>query len=93
MQGKCLVVIRRNDSYSTYRAVMSPAILERSGIGRREVLEKAGIHVKLELPGVGENVQDHVYSGTVLSRSSSDILALINLCSHFLRNETWLYVV
>ncbi|HBF93545.1 MAG TPA: choline dehydrogenase, partial [Marinobacter adhaerens] len=31
-----------------------------SGIGKREVLEKAGIEVKHELPGVGENLQDHL---------------------------------
>ena len=47
---------------------MSPAILERSGIGRREILEKAGVTVKLELSGVGENVQDHVYSGVTSYR-------------------------
>jgi choline dehydrogenase-like flavoprotein len=45
-----------------YRALQSPAILERSGIGKRDVLEKAGIAVKLELPGVGENLQEHIVS-------------------------------
>ncbi|KAH9934261.1 uncharacterized protein B0H18DRAFT_1114998 [Fomitopsis serialis] len=39
--------------------IKSSHILELSGIGRRDVLEKAGIPVKVELPGVGENVQDH----------------------------------
>nr|ALJ82905.1 choline dehydrogenase [Irpex lacteus] len=41
----------------------SPHILELSGIGRKDVLEKAGIPLKLELPGVGENVQEHVMVG------------------------------
>jgi choline dehydrogenase-like flavoprotein len=40
--------------------LQSPVVLERSGIGRREVLEKANIPLKLELPGVGENLQEHV---------------------------------
>lgn len=40
-------------------AVIDPQILELSGIGQREVLEKIGVDVKIELPGVGENVQDH----------------------------------
>jgi choline dehydrogenase-like flavoprotein len=39
-----------------YRAIKTPQILELSGIGKREVLEKVGIDVKLDLP-VGENVQ------------------------------------
>lgn len=35
----------------------SPAILERSGIGARSVLEKNNIHLQVDLPGVGENYQ------------------------------------
>lgn len=42
--------------------VMSPAVLERSGIGRKDVLDQAGVPLKVNLPGVGENVQDHVYA-------------------------------
>ncbi|KAH9921130.1 uncharacterized protein B0H18DRAFT_1121543 [Fomitopsis serialis] len=37
----------------------SPPILERSGIGARHILEPLGIHVVADLPGVGENYQDH----------------------------------
>lgn len=37
----------------------SPHLLQRSGIGPTEVLRKAGIEVKHDLPGVGENLQDH----------------------------------
>ncbi|KAF7331512.1 GMC oxidoreductase [Mycena kentingensis (nom. inval.)] len=40
-------------------AMGSPLILERSGIGRKEVLEKFNIPVLQDLPGVGENYQDH----------------------------------
>ncbi|KAF7312459.1 GMC-OxRdtase-N domain-containing protein [Mycena indigotica] len=38
----------------------SSAILERSGIGARPALEALGIPVIAELPGVGENYNDHV---------------------------------
>lgn len=41
----------------------SPAILERSGIGSKEVLAAAKIPVLSELPGVGENLQDHLNCG------------------------------
>ncbi|KAI0744641.1 alcohol oxidase-like protein [Earliella scabrosa] len=40
-------------------AIGSPAILERSGIGSKEVLEKVGVKQTVDLPGVGENYQDH----------------------------------
>lgn len=38
-------------------------ILEQSGIGDRVVLEKAGIETKVDLPGVGANIQEHLYWG------------------------------
>ncbi|OCH86429.1 alcohol oxidase-like protein [Obba rivulosa] len=38
----------------------SPAILERSGIGAKTVLEKVGVPQVVDLPGVGENFRDHL---------------------------------
>lgn len=43
-------------------ALGTPGILERSGLGDREVLEKAGVEVKVELPGVGKEYHDHQVS-------------------------------
>lgn len=40
-------------------AIGSPQILELSGIGQPERLKALGIEVVQELPGVGENLQDH----------------------------------
>ncbi|PLB46523.1 aryl-alcohol dehydrogenase [Aspergillus steynii IBT 23096] len=37
----------------------SPQLLELSGIGSKEVLQKHDIPVVLDRPGVGENLQDH----------------------------------
>jgi choline dehydrogenase-like flavoprotein len=41
----------------------SPTILERSGIGSKEVLAAANVPMLYELPGVGENLQDHLNCG------------------------------
>jgi choline dehydrogenase len=41
-------------------AIRSPQLLELSGIGRREVLQRLGLEVVAALPGVGENLQDHL---------------------------------
>jgi len=46
-------------------ALGSVQILERSGIGSPGVLESHGIAVKQALPGVGENLQDHLQLRTV----------------------------
>jgi choline dehydrogenase-like flavoprotein len=44
----------------TCGTIMSPQILELSGIGDPEVLKAAGIELKVENKGVGNNFQDHV---------------------------------
>ncbi len=41
-------------------AIGSPQILELSGIGQGDVLRSAGVAVRHELNGVGENLQDHL---------------------------------
>ncbi len=44
-------------------SVASPQLLELSGIGRGALLQQQGIPVVLDLPGVGENLQDHYMIG------------------------------
>ncbi|SEL31638.1 choline dehydrogenase [Ectothiorhodospira marina] len=41
-------------------AILSPAILKRSGIGPAQELSEQGIPLTHALPGVGENLQDHL---------------------------------
>ena len=41
-------------------SIGSPQLLQVSGIGPRETLAAAGIDLVHELPGVGENLQDHL---------------------------------
>lgn len=41
-------------------SIGSPHILQLSGIGSKPVLEAAGIECLHDLPGVGENLQDHL---------------------------------
>ncbi|OLN81896.1 Versicolorin B synthase 4 [Colletotrichum chlorophyti] len=40
--------------------LLSPSILENSGIGKTDVLAAAGVEQVVNLPGVGENLQDHI---------------------------------
>ncbi|KAH9910021.1 putative GMC oxidoreductase [Xylariomycetidae sp. FL2044] len=41
----------------------TPKLLELSGVGDKNLLERHGIEVKIDLPGVGENFQDHLMIG------------------------------
>lgn len=45
-------------------SLKTPQLLELSGIGRKDVLEKIRVPLKIELPGVGENVQEHYFVGS-----------------------------
>ncbi|CAG9173900.1 Alcohol dehydrogenase [acceptor] [Cupriavidus laharis] len=47
-------------------AVNTPQLLELSGIGQGERLQALGIQVRHALPGVGENLQDHLQLRTVV---------------------------
>lgn len=49
----------------------TPQILERSGVGNGELLRQLGVKVVSDLPGVGEEYQDHY---TTLSRKYSQPL-------------------
>ncbi|MFK4027505.1 choline dehydrogenase [Stutzerimonas balearica] len=41
-------------------AIASPQILQRSGVGPGELLRRVGVKLVHELPGVGQNLQDHL---------------------------------
>ena len=41
-------------------AINSPHLLLLSGVGAKEQLKQHGIPVVCDLPGVGENMQDHL---------------------------------
>jgi choline dehydrogenase len=46
-------------------SIASPGLLERSGIGRSDVLASLGIDVVADVPGVGENLADHPAAAVV----------------------------
>jgi choline dehydrogenase len=52
--------MRRGKCCSPLGALQSPQLLQLSGIGRGSFLQSHGIPVVRDLPGVGENLQDHL---------------------------------
>ena len=55
-------------------AVSSPVLMQRSGIGNGELLKKHGIEPRHELPGVGENLQDHLQVRAVFKVNNAKTL-------------------
>ncbi|KAJ7688612.1 GMC oxidoreductase [Mycena rosella] len=61
--GRSFHVSAKREVILSAGAIQSPQILELSGVGRAEVLRKIGVQARIELDGVGENVQDHTLVG------------------------------
>jgi len=68
--GKIEVIRAKMEVVLCAGAIHTPAILMRSGVGPAGHLESLGIPVSLDLPGVGENLQDHVRAGIEFSVKS-----------------------
>jgi len=58
--GKERHVKARREVILSAGPIGSPQILQLSGIGPADTLKAAGIEIRHELPGVGENLQDHL---------------------------------
>ena len=55
-------------------AIGSPQILQRSGIGPGAVLSAAGVETRLDLTGVGANLQDHLQQRAIYKVSGTTTL-------------------
>ena len=60
VNGEVKTAVAAKEVILSAGSIGSPHILQLSGIGDSEVLKKAGIEVKHHLPGVGQNLQDHL---------------------------------
>ena len=58
--GKEISVKAARETVLCAGAIGTPQILELSGIGQGALLQQHGIEVKLDKPGVGANLQDHL---------------------------------
>lgn len=64
-EGRPARVTARREVILAAGSVGSPQLLELSGIGPGPLLQSLGIPVRRALPGVGENLQDHLQIRTV----------------------------
>lgn len=85
-QGQASVLTCNKEVVLSAGVIASPRILLASGIGNKAELEALGIKCKHDVPGVGENLQDHIDSMvTVRSSSAKSIgVSLRTLLPHVL---------
>jgi len=60
--GQTLEYFAQNEVVLSAGSIASPQLLMLSGIGPKTMLESQGIDVKLDVPGVGRNLQDHPFT-------------------------------
>lgn len=77
-RGTPVVLNARSEVVLSGGAINSPQLLQLSGIGPREELERHGIPVQHELPGVGQNLQDHL-DVSVIHREKTRLSLSLNL--------------
>ncbi len=72
--------------------IASPHLLQLSGIGPAEVLKQAGIEVLHDLPGVGENLQDHLeFYFQFRCKQPITLNGKIDLWNKFLIGSRWFF--
>ncbi|WP_020408064.1 choline dehydrogenase [Hahella ganghwensis] len=59
-KGQVIQVLARKEVILSGGAINSPQLLMLSGIGDESLLQSLGIEVKSHVPGVGQNLQDHL---------------------------------
>lgn len=73
-------------------SIGSPHILQLSGIGNAEVLRNAGVEVQHELPGVGQNLQDHLeFYFQFKCKQPVTLNGKLDLWSKFLIGSRWFF--
>ncbi len=89
--GRTQVAKARREVIIAASTINSPKILQLSGIGAPDVLKSAGITVQHALPGVGENLHDHleIYF-QVESKKPITLYSQLNLFSKGLIGLEWL---
>ncbi|WP_339858420.1 choline dehydrogenase [Pseudohongiella acticola] len=90
-QGKTVRVQARREVILSASAFNSPKLLLLSGIGPREHLQDIGIDVVHDLPGVGQNLQDHLEVWVQHAcRQAGTLNGWLNPVGKFLIGARWL---
>jgi choline dehydrogenase len=91
-KGKIVDVQANKEVVLSAGSIGSPHLLQLSGIGAKETLEKAGIECLHHLPGVGENLQDHLeFYFQFKCKQAITLNGKLGLWSKFLIGANWFF--
>jgi choline dehydrogenase len=91
-KGKIVEVQANKEVILSAGSIGSPHLLQLSGIGAKETLEKAGIECQHNLPGVGENLQDHLeFYFQFKCKQPITLNGKLDLWSKFLIGANWFF--
>jgi len=90
VDGKVAQVTACKEVILSAGSIGSPHLLQLSGIGPGQVLQDAGVEVIHDLPGVGENLQDHLeYYFQYRCKQPITLNGKLGLWSKFLIGARW----
>ncbi len=84
--GRMLEARARREVLLCAGSFNSPQLLLCSGVGDEKALRQLGIPVRHHLPGVGQNLQDHLLAGSVYHTHRKDTLDSLQRFPHSLRH-------
>jgi choline dehydrogenase len=91
-KGKIVEVNANKEVILSAGSIGSPHLLQLSGIGAKDTLESAGIECLHDLPGVGENLQDHLeFYFQFKCKQPITLNGKIDLWSKFLIGARWFF--
>ena len=91
-KGKVVDVSANKEVILSAGSIGSPHLLQLSGIGAKNTLENAGIECLHDLPGVGENLQDHLeFYFQFKCKQPITLNGKIDLWSKFLIGSRWFF--
>jgi len=91
-KGKIIEVQANREVILSAGSIGSPHLLQLSGIGAKDTLEKAGIECQHDLPGVGENLQDHLeFYFQFKCKQPITLNGKLDLWSKFLIGANWFF--
>jgi len=90
--GETHVIKNRREVILSAGPIASPHLLQLSGIGPGEILKQAGIELLHDLPGVGENLQDHLeFYFQFRCKQAITLNGKLDLWNKFLIGSRWFF--
>jgi choline dehydrogenase len=86
--GNLLEIRSHHDVVLSAGVMGSPRLLMRSGVGHAAELERLGLHVVADLPGVGENLHDHCLVNAFAAETAAAIEREGRLGAHLYARTT-----